>query len=156
MARWRFPSWCRCPALVKGFYISDQLADMDIEAIHKFVSQTYWAKDIPQEIMRRGIENSQCFGVFTDSKQQVGFARLITDQATFAYLSDVYILEEFRGKGLSKWLLQTIMSHPCTQGLRRIGLATADAHGLYEQYDFKPLANPDYFMEVWKPDIYQK
>lgn len=140
--------------MVEGFYITDKLADMDMQAIHNALSATYWARDMPFETMQRGLENSLCFGVFNEDRQQVGFARMITDRATFAYLSDVYIDEAFRGMGLSKWLVATLLEHPDLQGLRRITLATADAHGLYAQYGFQPLAKPEYFMEIWKPDIY--
>ncbi|SHO54601.1 acetyltransferase [Vibrio quintilis] len=104
--------------------------------------------------MQKAIANSLCFGVYKDSGEQVGFARMITDKATFAYLSDVFISETHRGAGLSKWLIHEIVSHPELQGLRRIVLATSDAHGLYEQYGFKPIANPEIFMQIWQPDVY--
>ena len=137
------------------YSISTNLADMDIAVIHGCISNSYWAKGIPISVLEKAISNSLCFGVFTDSGQQVGFARLITDSATFAYLADVFILEAHRGKGLSKWLMENVIAHPDLQGLRRITLSTKDAHGLYEKYGFKPLANPQTFMEAWKPDVYQ-
>jgi len=140
---------------MKGYLISDQTQDMDIPAIHKFISQSYWAQDIPLPTLKRSIENSLCFGVFTHENEQVGFARLITDQATFAYLADVFIAEHHRGKGLSKWLIKTIIEHPKLQGLRRMVLATKDAHGLYSQYGFKNLATPDIFMERHQASVYQ-
>ncbi len=101
------------------------------------------------------MQNSLCFAVLTDSGQQVGFARIITDCATFAYLADVFVVESYQGKGLSKWLMQTIITHPDLQGLRRMALATADAHGLYQQYGFTALNKPENFMERWNPTIYQ-
>ena len=128
---------------------------MDVEAIHDFISQTYWAKGIPLETLQRAIKSSLCFGLFTDQDQQVGFARMITDSATFAYLADVYVIDQHRGKGLSKWMMQEIMSHPQMQGLRRIALATMDAHELYRKYGFTELANPETFMENWNPDVYK-
>ncbi|MFA0677846.1 GNAT family N-acetyltransferase, partial [Vibrio sp. 10N.222.51.A6] len=99
---------------------------------------------------------SFCFGVFESSGSQVGFARLITDKATFAYLADVFILESHRGIGLSKWLVKTVVEHPDLQGLRRMVLATRDAHGLYSQYGFKPIENPEILMQIWHPNIYNK
>ena len=142
--------------MVEGFRISSDLEDMDIEAIHAYISRSYWARGIPVETLKRGIENSLCCGVFTESGKQVGFARMVTDSATFAYLCDVYVLEDYRAKGLSKWMVDTMLQHPKMQGLRRICLATADAHGLYERYGFEPLANPHYFLEIWRPEIYDK
>ncbi|RJG10107.1 N-acetyltransferase [Pseudomonas cavernicola] len=129
---------------------------MDLTVIHGFISQSYWASNIPVETMRRAIENSLCFGIFSNSGGQVGFARMITDTATFAYLADVFVLEEHQGKGLSKWLMKVILEYPELQGLRRMVLATKDAHGLYEQFGFKALANPQTFMEIIVPNIYTK
>tara|TARA_Y100000034_G_C6573392_1_gene248541 strand:- start:31 stop:429 length:399 start_codon:yes stop_codon:yes gene_type:complete len=129
---------------------------MNLSVIHQYISRSYWAKDIPQQTMIKAIENSLCFGVFKDSGEQVGFARMITDKATFAYLADVFILENHRGKGLSKWLMDHIVEHPDLQGLRRMVLATRDAHGLYEQYGFTPLNSPSTFMELHQPDVYKQ
>jgi N-acetylglutamate synthase-like GNAT family acetyltransferase len=140
--------------MIEGFRISSKNEDMDLEAIHAFISQSYWAKGIPKRTLKKAMENSVCFGVFDSAGVQVGFARAVTDLATFAYLSDVYILDNHRGLGLSKWLMAEVMSHPELQGLRRIALATLDAHGLYEQYGFKLLAKPEIFMEVWNPNVY--
>jgi GNAT superfamily N-acetyltransferase len=137
------------------FLVSTDPGKLDLEAIHEFLSkESYWAKGIPKEIMRRAIENSLCFGVYENS-QQIGFARIITDHATFAYLCDVYILETHRGKGLAKWLMSTIMAHPSIQGLRRINLVTRDAHRLYKQFGFTAPNNPDGYMELVRRDIYQ-
>jgi N-acetylglutamate synthase-like GNAT family acetyltransferase len=140
---------------MNGYSISTNLTDMDIDMIHDYLSNSYWAKGIPKGVLEKAINNSLCFGVFSKSGEQIGFARIITDSATFAYLADVFILESHQGKGLSKWLMKNIISHPELQGLRRITLATKDAHGLYEKFGFKPLANPQIFMEVWKSNVYQ-
>ena len=128
---------------------------MDIELIHSFLNRTYWAEGISKETIRRSIEGSLCFGVFENDKQ-VGFARMITDKATFAYLADVFIIEEYRGRGLSKWLMEIIMTHPDLQGLRRMILATKDAHGLYEKFGFTPLINVDRWMHILDPDVYKR
>ncbi len=142
------------PEGVKGFRISCDSSEMDVQAIHAFISRSYWAQGIPRETLARAIANSLCFGLFTAEGAQVGFARAITDRATYAYLADVYVLEEYRGRGLSRWLMDSVVSHPDLQGLRRITLATRDAHGLYEQYGFRPLASPEIFMEAWNPGVY--
>ena len=127
---------------------------LDIAAIHAFLSQAYWSAGIPRALVERAIENSLCFGVFRD-EEQIGLARVITDKATFAYLADVYILPEHRGKGLSRRLMEEIIKHPDLQGLRRMLLATRDAHGLYAKFGFKPLAAPDRIMEVHNPSVYR-
>ena len=142
--------------MIKGFRISSDRNEMDFEAIHAFIVESYWARGIPRETLKRAIENSLCFGVFAEHGEQIGFARAVTDTATFAYLADVYVLEAHRGLGLSKWLMQEILSHPGLQGLRRISLATQDAHGLYARFGFTPLANPEILMEVWNPGVYNK
>ena len=138
-----------------GFTISTEKDKLDIDLIHSFLNRTYWAEGISKEIIRRSIEGSLCFGVFENDKQ-VGFARMITDKATFAYLADVFIIEEYRGRGLSKWLMEVIMSHSDLQGLRRMILATKDAHGLYTQFGFTPLINVDRWMHILDPDVYKR
>jgi len=138
-----------------GFVISTEKEKMDIDLIHSFLTRTYWAEGISKEIIRRSIEGSLCFGVF-ENDQQVGFARMITDKATFAYLADVFIIEEYRGRGLSKWLMEVIMSDPDLQGLRRMILATKDAHGLYKQFGFTPLINVDRWMQILDQDVYKR
>ena len=138
-----------------GFTISTEKEKLDIDVIHSFLNRTYWAEGISKEVIRRSIEGSLCFGVFENDKQ-VGFARMITDKATFAYLADVFIIEEFRGRGLSKWLMEIIMSHPDLQGLRRMILVTKDAHGLYKQFGFTPLINVDRWMNILDPDVYKR
>ena len=129
--------------------------DLDFDVIYEFISQTYWAKDIPVQTLKKSISNSLVFGVYKDTTEQVGFARVITDKATFAYLADVFILESCRGLGLSKLLMETVVSHPDLQGLRRFMLATSDAHSLYAQYGFQAVNNPDTLMQILQPNIYQ-
>ena len=138
-----------------GFTISTEKEKLDIDLIHSFLNRTYWAEGISKETIRRSIEGSLCFGVFENDKQ-VGFARMITDKATFAYLADVFILPGERGKGLSKWLITTIMDYPQLQGLRRFTLATRDAHGLYAQFGFTRFDNPERWMQKHDPDVYKK
>jgi GNAT superfamily N-acetyltransferase len=138
------------------FLISTDPSLLDVPLIHDFLSnRSYWAAGRPLEVVRRSIENSLCFGLYESPGRQVGFARVVTDRATFAWLCDVFVLEEYRGRGLSKWLMECVMGHHALQGLRRVVLATRDAHGLYEQYGFTPLADPSRFMEVFRPDVYQ-
>jgi len=127
---------------------------MDIDLIHSFLSRSYWAEGISKEIIGRSVEGALCFGVFENDKQ-VGFARMITDKATFAYLADVFIIDEYRGLGLSKWLMEVIMSYPDLQGLRRMMLATRDAHELYKKFGFTPLNNVDRWMHIHNPDVYK-
>ncbi len=139
-----------------GYLVSTDTSELDIPMIHKYLSQeSYWAKNIPFEVVERSIANSFCFGVYHYEKQ-IGFARLLTDKATFAYLADVFILEEHRGKGLSKWLLSIIHSHPDMQGLRRWMLGTRDAHRLYAQFGWVPLPEEivPRFMQLHNPDVY--
>ena len=139
----------------RGVYlISTDRDRLDIATIHGFLTTSYWAAGVPIEVVKRSIEHSLNFGLFQDDRQ-VGFARVITDYATFAYLSDVFVLEPFRGRGLSKWLMQVIVAHPELQGLRRWMLLTRDAQGLYRQVGYAPLANPERAMERYFPDIYR-
>ncbi|WP_276088550.1 GNAT family N-acetyltransferase [Pedobacter sp. JY14-1] len=139
-----------------GFIFSDNKALLDVAAIHDYLAnQSYWAEGIPLETVQRSVDNSLCFGIYRDGKQ-IGFARWITDKATFGYLADVYVLEAYRGQGLSKKLLSLMLFHPELQGLRRYMLATQDAHGLYAQFGFKPIPNPDRLMGIAVPDIYKK
>ena len=142
---------------LQGEYtISDEKNLLDLKIIHKYLSEeSYWCNGIPIEIVAKSIDGSHCFGLYYFEKQ-IGFARVVTDHATFAYLADVFILSEHQGKKLSKWLMKTIVEHPKFQNLRRWMLATRDAHSLYEQFGFKPLEKPDRFMELHNPDAYQK
>jgi len=136
------------------FLISTDRDKLDIETIYSFLSESYWAKGIPREIVARSIQNSLCFGMFS-GVEQVGFARVISDYATYAYLADVFVIEPYRGRGLAKWLMECIVVHPHLQGLRRWTLATRDAHELYTKFGFKPLARPDLFMELHNAEIYK-
>jgi GNAT superfamily N-acetyltransferase len=137
------------------FTISDDKSRLDLDVIHGYLVRSYWSSGIPREVVARGIEHALCFGVYNGAAQ-VGFARVITDRATFAYLADVFVLEAFRGRGLSKQLMAFIMAHPELQGLRRFMLATRDAHGLYTQFGFNEVASPSRLMEIVRPDIYQQ
>lgn len=139
-----------------GFIFSDDKQKIDVVAVHHYLStQSYWAKDIPIEVVQRSVDNSLCFGIYKDTRQ-AGFARWITDKATFAYLADVYVLEQHRGQGLSKKLISLMMFHKDLQGLRRYVLATIDAHGLYAQFGFKAIENPERMMAIVINDPYQK
>ena len=128
---------------------------MDLDAIHAFLSRSFWAEGISKTIVGKSIKNSLCFGLFHD-RAQIGFARVITDRATFAYLCDVYVLEDYRASGLGKWLIETVMAHPDLRGLRRFQLVTRDAHGLYRRFGFKPPRNPVRHMEIFKHGMYLK
>lgn len=131
----------------KNFLISTDKSKLDLKIIHNFISNSYWAKNRSLKTMKKAIDNSLCFGVYY-GKKQVGFARVITDFTTFAYLADVFIIEEFRGKGLSKWLMNVILNYDSLKNLKRWFLATKDAHGLYEKFGFTKLKEPDKLMEM--------
>jgi len=137
------------------FLISTDRARLDLDVIHRFLTNCYWAKGIPREIVARSIEHSLCFGVYDGSGKQVGFARVISDLATYAYIADVFVLESHRGHGLGKALMECITQHPVLQGLRRWSLSTLDAHGLYSQFGFSPPKWPERYMEILRPNIYQ-
>ena len=137
------------------YEVTSDATRFDVAAIHAFLAQTYWSPGIPRTIVERAIANSVCFGVLLEGAQ-VGFARVVTDKATFGYLADVYVLEAHRGKGLARRIMESVKKHPDLQGLRRMLLATRDAHGLYANYGFTPLAAPERVMEVNVPDVYGK
>lgn len=137
------------------FTITDKCEDLDMEIIHFFLRESYWARGISRPIVEKAIKNSVCFGLYQNSSQ-IGFARVVTDFATFAYLADVFITQSYRGRGLGKWLISCVLIHPELQGLRRWLLATRDAQGLYEQNGFVPLRKPEWFMEINDPEIYQR
>ena len=137
------------------FTVTCDPARQDLDAIHGFLTRTYWAKGISKETVRKSIAGSLCFALLHKG-EQIGFARVITDRATIAYLGDVFVLEPYRGRGLSKWLMECVSAHPDLQGLRRWMLATSDAHGLYQQFGFKPLGKPSVFMEKHDPDVYTR
>jgi len=136
-----------------GFLISTDPARIDLNAVHAFLSSSYWAQGIPRETVQRSIENSLCFGIYK-GREQIGFARVISDFATYAYVGDVYVLESYRGRGLSKWLMKCVVEHPALQGLRRWALATRDAHELYAKFGFTHLSAPDRWMERHNPSVY--
>ena len=137
-----------------GFCISTEKARLDLKAIHHFLStQAYWSLNIPFNRVEEAVAHSLNFGLYY-KEQQIGYARVVSDFSSIAYLGDVYVLPDFRGQGLSKWLMQTIMAYPELQGLRRWILSTADAHGLYKQFGWEPVAYPERWMEVHNRDVY--
>ncbi|UUC45397.1 GNAT family N-acetyltransferase [Flavobacterium cerinum] len=139
-----------------AFTITTDKSKLDINVIHRYLSgESYWSKDIPIERIQKSIENALCFGVYHND-QQIGYAKVVSDFSTMAYLGDVFILESYRGQGLSKQLMETIMSHPELQNLRRWILLTADAHELYKKYGWQPIASPEKWMEIHQPDIFRK
>ncbi|QEI09273.1 GNAT family N-acetyltransferase [Pigmentiphaga aceris] len=141
--------------LPDGYEISTDPQRLNMDVIHKFLSEdSYWMTGVPRDIVERSVQNSLCFGVYHGT-EQVGLARLVTDYSTFALLADVFILAPHRGKGLSKALMASVMEHKDLRHIRRLLLLTLDAHGLYSQFGFKPLASPPRFMEILKADIYQ-
>ena len=143
-------------ALPEGYTISDDPALLDLDIVHAFIAnESYWAKGIPKTLVERTIANSLCWGVYFEGKQ-IGFARVISDKATFAYLCDVFIAAGHRGKGLSKALVATLLAHPDLQNLRRWMLVTADAQKLYEQFGFRIVSQPERHMEIHRPGIYEK
>ena len=137
------------------YRISTDPRCVDLEAAHAYLTHSYWAEGVPKEILAKAIESSLCFALLY-SDCQIGFARVVTDRSTFAYLCDVYVLEEYRSQGLGKWLIAELLSHPDLQGLRRFVLITRDAHGLYSQFGFEPLENPDRYMEIAHRDLYKQ
>ena len=140
--------WMRPP-----YRITDRPDGLDLDRIHEFLTGSYWARGIPREIVERSLRHSLTLGLFQDDRQ-LGFARVVSDHATFAYLADVFVLEDARGRGLGRWLVETALAHPDLQGLRRWLLATRDAHALYRKAGFAPLADPSILMTIHDPDIY--
>jgi len=138
-----------------GYLVSTDKSKIDVETVHDFLSRSYWAENIPLDVVRKSIENSLCFGIY-HQQRLIGFARAISDFATFAYLADVFILPEQRGKGLSKWLIGIVLEHPQLQGLRRFTLATRDAHSLYAQFGFSLFDKPGRWMQKHDPDVYKR
>jgi len=137
------------------FSVSTDRARLNQDVIHAFLTNCYWAKGIPREVVARSIEHSLCFGIYDGSGVQVGFARVISDFATIAYIGDVFVLDTHRGHGLGKWLMECIARHPALQSLRRWILTTRDAHGLYSQVGFTPVKSPERYMELHRPDVYE-
>jgi len=139
-----------------GYEISTDPARLDIAAMHAYLARSYWSPGIPLAIVERAARHSLCFGLYEKAGgRQVGLTRVVTDYATFAYLCDVYVLEEHRGRGLSKAMMRAVMSHPALAGARRAMLATRDAHGLYRQFDFRDVGSSQTLMEIVRPDIYR-
>ena len=138
------------------FVVTTDPSEFQIEEIHSFLTRSYWAERIPIETVEASIRGSIAFGLFEPGGRQVGFARAITDGATFAYLADVYVLEEFRGRGLGTFLMECVSSHPSLRGLRRWALVTRDAHALYRRFGFTELTRPEGWMEKTDPEIYRR
>lgn len=140
----------------ENFTVTTDPKVLQIERVHAFLTESYWAENIPIELVRKSVENSLNFGIIEEiSQMQIGFARVVSDFATFAYLGDVYIEKKWRGLGLSKWLMECITQHPELQGLRRFCLGTRDAHKLYAKYGFQVIAKPENWMEIRVNDIYK-
>jgi GNAT superfamily N-acetyltransferase len=137
------------------FVISTDRERLNLDVVNGFLTNCYWAKGIPREVVVRSIQHALCYGVYEDGGAQVGFARVVSDFATVAYVGDVFVLETHRGRGLGKWLMQCITQHPALQGLRRWILTTRDAHGLYSQFGFTPVKAPERYMELHRPDVYE-
>ena len=137
------------------FLISTDPGRLDLRVVHDFLTNCYWAKGIPLEVVQRSIEHALCFGIYDGSGAQVGFARVVSDFSTVAYLGDVFVLESHRGQGLGKWMMECIMQHPALQGMRRWILVTGDAHGLYKQFGFTALQSAERYMELYRPDVYE-
>lgn len=139
----------------REFIFSSDPSLLQVEAIHRVLASSYWSPNIPLSVVEKAIQGSLCFGVYLGTKQ-VGFARVITDRATFAYLCDVYVLEDYRGQGLGRRLMEHVVAHPDLQNLRRFVLVTRDAHSLYAAFGFVPLARPDGYMEIHRPRVYDQ
>ena len=133
------------------YVVSTDPARLDLVAVHRYLAASYWSPGLPMDVLTRAVAHSLCFGLYHGT-EQVGFARTITDRATFAYLCDVYVLEAHRGRGLGRWLMGVVVAHPALQGLRRFVLVTRDAHGLYTRFGFRPLGRPEGYMELHRPD----
>ena len=137
------------------YEISTDASRLDLDVIHNFLAkESYWSPGIPRHVVEKSLAHSLCFGVYHQNSQ-VGLARIVTDKATFALLADIFILEPHRGKGLSKWLMQTVMDHEDLKNLRRLLLLTSDAHGLYRQFGFTEISNAWRFLEALRPDNYK-
>ena len=138
------------------FLISTSRERISLDMVHGFLTNSYWAKGISREVVERSIEHSLCFGIYEGNGAQVGFARVVSDFATVAYLGDVFVLESQRGRGLSKWLMECVMQHPALQNLRCWILLTSDAHGLYARLGFTAVQAPERYMELYQPNIYER
>ena len=138
------------------YLISDDPARLDATAIHSYLTRSYWSENIPLETVQRALHGSLCIGAYVETGAQVGLVRIISDHATYAYLCDVYVLEEHRGHSLSKAMLALTLRHPKLQGLRSWSLRTRDAHGLYTPFGFKPLKHPESYLALRFPDVYRQ
>ncbi|HEX3317683.1 MAG TPA: GNAT family N-acetyltransferase [Solirubrobacteraceae bacterium] len=132
---------------MNGYEISTDPERLDLDAIHGFLRTAYWSPEVPREVVERSFRHSLCFGLYAPGGAQAGFARAVTDRATFAWIADVFVLPAHRGRGLARWLVGTALEHPELRGLRRTVLATRDAHGLYAHLGFTPLPRPERWME---------
>jgi GNAT superfamily N-acetyltransferase len=137
------------------YVVSSDSARLDVDALHEYLRASYWAERMPRAVLERAIANSLCVGLYHGARQ-AGFARAITDRATYAYLSDVFVLPEHRGHGLGVWLVECLLAHPDLQGLRRVALFTRDAQSLYARFGFGPAAGPSHYMEIRNPDVYRR
>ncbi|MGB3541769.1 GNAT family N-acetyltransferase [Rubrivirga sp.] len=135
------------------YTVTDDRDRLDLEAVHAYLTRSYWSTGVPLEVVRRAAAESVTFGLYLEG-EQVGYARVVTDRATFAYLCDVYVLEEHRGRGLGRWLVECVMDHPGLQGLRRWLLTTQDAHRFYERLGFDRTTFPERFMTIDRPGLY--
>ena len=140
----------------EAFTVTTDPARLDLDAAHAFLATAYWSAGVPRQVLERAFAGSLCFSLLEAGRGQVGLARIITDGATFAYLCDVYVLPERRGRGLGVWLIECVMDHPDLAGLRRFSLVTQDAHGLYRRFGFAPLGHPERHMEIVHPDRYRQ
>lgn len=141
--------------MIQTCQISTDRSRLDVPLIHGFLSRTDWARDVPREVVERSIANSLCFGAF-QGREQVGFARVVTDFVCLAYVADVFVMPAHRGRGVARLLMQAILDHPELRQVRRLLLATQDAHGLYAKFGFEPLAHPDHFMTIHRPDFHRE
>lgn len=141
--------------LPDGYEISTAQDRLDVDAVHAYLTRSYWSPGIPRDIVERALRNSWCVGAYAPDGAQVGLSRVITDFATFAYLCDVYVLEGHRGRGISKAMMRAVMAHPALAGARRAMLATRDAHGLYRRFGFEDVQANGVLMEILRPDIYR-
>lgn len=138
------------------YLISSDPAQLDAEAVHSYLTRSYWSEGIPLPVVQRALQNSLCAGAYTSDRKQVGLVRVITDRATYAYLCDVYVLEDHRRRGLANAMLEFVMDMPELQGLRSWNLRTRDAHGVYEKFGFKVVDNPGGYMVLRFPDVYRQ
>jgi GNAT superfamily N-acetyltransferase len=134
--------------------ISTSRDRLDVDAIHAFLTQSYWSPGIPRTTVARALDGSLNFGLYRD-RAQIGFPRVVTDGATFAYIADVFVLPGHRGAGLATWLVATALTHPVLHGLRQVLLVTRDAHAIYARCGFAPLTHPERFMQISRPDVYR-